>query len=35
MKKKRFERLNREGGNVASDRIVEDDIVNDHILAGV
>jgi hypothetical protein len=33
MKKRAFERLNLEGGNVASDGIVEDDIVNGHILA--
>ncbi len=34
-KKRLFERLNLEGGNVASDRIVEDDIVNRHILCRV
>ncbi len=30
-----FEKLNLEGGNVACDSIVEDNIVNGHILAGV
>jgi hypothetical protein len=34
MKKRRFDRLNLQGGNVASDRIVEDDFVIGHIPAG-
>ncbi len=33
--KRRIERLNLEGGNVACDSIVEDNIVNGHILAGI
>jgi hypothetical protein len=35
LKKRAFERLNLEGGNNDCDHIVEDNIVNEHILASV